>query len=187
MTAESSSILALSRFFFAANAVELSSAYRELSESLSDPLPSIDDWDEATYCFNRLFVGPRALVAPPYASIYLDGDAARLMGASTLKIRQLYDMLGLSLPWQNQIPDDHIAFELDALWQIEQALRSITSSQLADARDYLRAHLQAWVPAFVARIQAAPDLHPALLAVSRALLEAVYPTERVDAEPVIAP
>lgn len=184
MTAESPSILALSRFFFAANAADLSGAYRELSESLGGALPSIDDWDEAAYCFNRLFVGPRALVAPPYASIYLDGDATRLMGASTLKIRQVYDMLGLSLPWQNQIPDDHVAFELDVLWQVEQALRSITSPQLADARDYLRAHLQSWVSAFVARIQAAPDLHPALLAVSRALLEAVYPTEHVDAEPV---
>ena len=187
MTAEPRSLLALSRFFFAANTADLKGAYLELSESLGGSLPAVTDWDEATFCFNRLFVGPRALIAPPYASIYLDGDASRLMGTTTLKIRQLFDMLGLSLPWQNSIPDDHVAFELDALWQLEQALRTTNSSQLADARDYLRAHLQAWVPAFVAKIQAAPDLHPALLAVSQALVEAVYTTERVDDEPVGAP
>ncbi len=188
MTAEPQTLLALSRFFFAANAAELKGAYLELSEANKGAgLPAIDDWDEAAFCFNRLFVGPRALIAPPYASIYLDGDATRLMGATTLKIRQLFDMLGLALPWLNSIPDDHVAFELDALWKVEHALRVVPSSQLADSRDYLRAHLQAWVPAFVAKVQAAPDLHPALLAVSQALLEAVFNTEPADAEPVGAP
>lgn len=179
MTSQSASILHLSRFFFAATASDLREAYAGLSDSGTVPLPLVEDWAEVAFCFNRLFVGPRALVAPPYATVYSDGDDTRLMGASTGKIRSLYAMLGLISPWQNKIPDDHIAFELDALWQIEQALQTVASPQLQDARDYLRSHLQTWVPAFVRRIETAPALHPAILAVTGALIQALRATDEV--------
>lgn len=177
----SASVRHLSRFFFASNAAELREAYTGLSDSLPAPLPPVSDWTEVAFCFNRLFVGPRALVAPPYATVYLDGDSTRLMGASTAKIRQLYDMLGLTSPWLNTVPDDHVAFELDALWQIEQALLTVPSSQLQDARDYLLAHLRSWVPAFVGRIEGAPDLHSAILVVTGALSMALFVTSDVSA------
>ena len=119
--------------------------------------------------------------APPYATVNLDGDATRLMGASTARVRQLYDMLGLTSPWENKIPDDHIAFELDALWQISQTLQSVVSPQLKDAQAYLHEHLRAWVPAFVERIRAAPDPHPAIVAVANALLKSVETTDAVGA------
>ncbi len=176
MIAQTPSILHLSRFFFAANAAELQSAYEGLASD-GAPLPIVTDWREVAFSFNRLFVGPRALQAPPYASLYLDGDDTRLMGASTSRIRQLYAMLGLASPWQDRIPDDHLALELDALWQIEQALATVASPQLHDARDYLIGRLRAWVPAFVGRIQAAPQVHPVIVAVADALTRAL---SRVD-------
>ena len=181
MIAQTPSLRSLSRFFFAANAAELQNAYDGLAAEATPPLPVVEEWKAVEFSFNRLFVGPRTLQAPPYASIYLDGDDTRLMGASTSRVRQLYAMLGLASPWQNQIPDDHLALELDALWQIEQALASVSSPQLEDARAYLIARLRAWVPAFVGRIQAAPQVHPAIVAVAGALTRALSTVDHVAA------
>ncbi len=180
MTNPSARLHDLSRFFFAATAADLREAYEALAAS-GLALPPVSDWAEAAFCFNRLFVGPKALAAPPYATVYLDGDATRLMGASTARVRQLYDMLGLTSPWENKIPDDHIAFELDALWQISHALQSVVSPQLKDAQAYLHEHLRAWVPAFVERIRAAPDPHPSILAVADALLKSMQAADPVGA------
>lgn len=157
----------LSRFFFASNATEMMTSYGELA--LVFPVPAVDDWSAVEFSFNRLFVGPRALLAPPYASIYLDGDNTRLMNESTMKIRQLYELVGLVSPWLNKIPDDHVALELDALWQIEAAMESVDSSQLKDVHAYLLTHLQAWVPLFHERVRAIEDVHPAVIRVTEIL------------------
>jgi len=161
----------LSRFFFASNAVEMMTSYGELATIL--PAPPVDDWSAVEFSFNRLFVGPRALLAPPYASVYLDGDSTRLMSESTMKVRQLYELVGLVSPWVNKIPDDHIALELDALWQIEAALEKMDSPQLQDIHEYLLTRLQTWVPLFCSRIRCVEDVHPALIHVAGILQSAV--------------
>lgn len=170
----------LSLFFFASNADELFVAYLALAHE--HPAPSVDDWSAVEFSFNHLFVGPRALLAPPYASIYLDGDEARLMGASTEKMRYLYEMLGLTSPWLNKIPDDHIALELDALWQIESAMLQVQSVQLNELHAYLLNHLQSWVPKFTARINTVDDVHPAILYVSDRLNAVLLSRESATAE-----
>lgn len=151
----------LSAFFFASDAKGMKTAYVELAKLI--PAPAVDDWSAVEFSFNRLFVGPRALLAPPYASIYLDNDQNRVMSESTIQIRQFYGLLGLVSPWLNKIPDDHIALELDALWQIDTALLNSDSPQLRDMRDYLLAHLQEWTPKFHQRIHAIDDVNPAIL------------------------
>jgi TorA maturation chaperone TorD len=163
MSTSTTVIQQLSRFFFASNATEMKTSYGELA--LFFPIPSVDDWSAVEFSFNRLFVGPRALLAPPYASIYLDGDNTRLMNESTMKIRQLYELVGLVSPWLNKIPDDHVALELDALWQIEAAMESFDSTQLRDVHSYLTTHLQAWVPLFYERVLLIEDVHPAVICV----------------------
>ncbi len=167
MTVTLQSIQQLSRFFFASHAGEIKASCLALAEEF--PAPAVDDWSAVEFSFNRLFVGPHALQAPPYASVYLDADPSRLMGESALQMRQLYEMLGLVSPWLNKIPDDHIALELDALWQIETALSSTDTSQLADVRSYLLAHLMSWVPLFTARIRSVQDVHPALISIADTL------------------
>lgn len=151
----------LSAFFFASDAKGMKTAYTELAKL--HPAPIVDDWSAVEFSFNRLFVGPRALLAPPYASIYLENDQNRVMSESTMQIRQFYGLLGLVSPWLNKIPDDHIALELDALWQIETALANSDSPQLSDMREYLLAHMQIWIPKFRQRIHAIDDIHPALI------------------------
>ncbi|MEY2816717.1 MAG: molecular chaperone [Chloroflexota bacterium] len=155
------SLQQLSAFFFASDAKGMKTAYFELAKLY--PAPIVDDWSAVEFSFNRLFVGPRALLAPPYASIYLDNDQSRVMSESTIQIRQFYGLLGLVSPWLNKIPDDHIALELDALWQIETALLNSDSPQLQDMRDYLLAHLQEWTPKFRQQIHAIDDVNPAIL------------------------
>lgn len=162
---------ALSRFFFAATGAELRAAYLALAAAAPAPAPTVDDWSAVEFCFNRLFVGPGALVAPPYASVYLDGP--HLMGAATETMRALYALLGLTSPWLNKIPDDHLALELDALWQLETAQHQLAAPELDQMRAYLQAHLQAWVPGFTARIEAAEAVPPAITYVVERLMALV--------------
>jgi TorA maturation chaperone TorD len=157
----------LSRFFFASNATEMMTSYVELAKFF--PAPTVDDWSAVEFSFNRLFVGPRALLAPPYASVYLDGDNTRLMSETTMKVRQLYELIGLVSPWLNKIPDDHVALELDALWQIESAMETTDSPQLQDVHEYLLARLQSWIPLFSERILSIADVHPAVIHVTETL------------------
>lgn len=166
------SIQQLSIFFFASDARGMKAAYTELARI--HPAPTVDDWSAVEFSFNRLFVGPRALLAPPYASIYLDNDSNRVMNESTMQIRQFYGLLGLVSPWLNKIPDDHIALELDALWQIETALSHSDSPQLRDMREYLLEHLQLWLPKFQQRIQSIDDVHPAILHIMDVLQQLLF-------------
>jgi TorA maturation chaperone TorD len=152
---------ALSQFFFAANSPELRTAYEALAAVAPHPAPTVDDWSAVEFGFNRLFVGPRALVAPPYASVYLEGP--HLMGAATETMRSLYGLLGLTSPWLNQIPDDHLALELDALWQLHTARCQLAAPELDQLLAYLHAHLQAWIPGFTTRIEAAEAVPAAIL------------------------
>lgn len=60
----------------------------------------------------RLFVGPFALIAPPYGSVYLE-QSGQLMGDSTMAVQRLYQEAGLALEVM-EVPD-HIALELEFL------------------------------------------------------------------------
>jgi TorA maturation chaperone TorD len=103
------------------------------------------------------------------------------MNESTMQIRQFYGLLGLVSPWLNKIPDDHIALELDALWQIETALINSASPQLRDMHEYLLEHLQLWVPKFRQRVLSIDDIHPAIHHIMD-LLQQTLTTALQDAE-----
>ncbi|MEG6505940.1 TorD/DmsD family molecular chaperone [Nitratidesulfovibrio sp. 1201_IL3209] len=144
--------------------------------------PGEDQWREAEYAFNRLFVGPMAVPAPPYASAWLETEP-RLMGESTMDVRALYHALGYAVPGEGTTPDDHLSFELDAALALL-ALRdadhpaAIVPSPahptpaekgeepglaVEDAWRWLVAeHMGAWVPRFVQRALAEPGVPPAI-------------------------
>lgn len=60
----------------------------------------------------RLFVGPFALVAPPYGSVYLDPGRS-VMGESTVRVSECYRKHGFILEEDIHEPADHIAIELE--------------------------------------------------------------------------
>lgn len=107
------------------------------------------------YLFNRLFVGPMSVLAPPYASVYLEQDP-QLMGISTLEIRQLYHSIGLETADENHIPDDHLAYEIEACVLLD-GLRQ-KNVNYAEALSWLvNEHMKRWLPLFILNIEKALD------------------------------
>ena len=147
-------LAALRDFFLGPDAAALQSAAERLAQAGGSSCP-VADWNEAEYAFNRLFVGPMAPQAPPFASVYLETEPI-LMGSSTLQARHIYQMVGLVCPWQGTVPDDHLSLELDACLRIRQAAVEQASLDLTEIYAYfLIQHLANWLPLFSSRIQQA--------------------------------
>lgn len=105
---------------------------------------------DVEYDFNALFVGPATLLAPPYASVYLDEEPL-LMGATTLSVREFLQSFGLSVSAENSVPDDHISYEMELAVML--LVHARYSPQYHDAlARFVRAHLELWLPAFIAKI-----------------------------------
>jgi TorA maturation chaperone TorD len=107
-----------------------------------------------------LFVGPFALEAPPYGSIYLETDGL-LMGETTLAAAACYAEAGLELTLRE--PPDHIAVELEFMHYLTslsaQALArddTLEATGLAERQAwFLRTHLGAWAPRFCEKLRGA--------------------------------
>ena len=115
-------------------------------------IPSSGDWLEVEYDFNRLFVGPMALLAPPYASVYLYTEP-QVMGKSTLEIRKCYHELGFEVSLENQFPDDSISYEIEACLLLV-SLPELTPEQREVLNWLTHQHLSKWLPDFITRIKA---------------------------------
>jgi putative dimethyl sulfoxide reductase chaperone len=157
---------ALRDFFLALTGEDLCKACTKLAkngapEFFSDSVAEVD-WDTVEFVFNKLFVGPGRLQAPPYASCYIDPEP-QLMGSSTLYVQRLYEMAGLSSPLQGHLPCDHLGVELDAA----AGLLTMIGHSKADEpralwRYFLDYHLKIWLPSFLDRARQADDGHPAI-------------------------
>lgn len=110
--------------------------------------------------YSRLFVGPYKLLAPPYGSVYLEGEGT-LMGNSTLDVRNRYREAGLDISEFHKEAPDHISAELEFMYYlIFKEVESIGKADLEDAGDYLERqkrflgdHLGAWVSEFADRVE----------------------------------
>lgn len=92
------------------------------------------------YDFNRMFIGPDTLLAPPYESCYRNPDKT-LMQAETLQVRAKYLEAGLQISKKNVEPDDFIAFELEFLLFL---LSENSEKTTALAEKFLNEHLLVW-------------------------------------------
>jgi TorA maturation chaperone TorD len=155
-------VKALRDFFIAQNSSELIRAYEGLSEAVPGPVPTPQDWEAVEYAYNRLFVGPKTVVAPPFASIYIQ-DEPFIMGETTLEVRRLYQMVGLVSPWEGTLPEDHLSLELDACLYIQAGLVHSGSEKLFSLyRYFLDEHMARWIPLFVARVYEASRVPEAI-------------------------
>ncbi|MBA2882034.1 TorA maturation chaperone TorD [Desulfosalsimonas propionicica] len=154
---------ALRDFFISADASGHKRAYLQISEALQNPLPRVNDWRQVEYAFTRLFVGPKSLEAPPFASVYLETEPL-VMGPTTMMVRSVYEMMGLVSPWKNALPEDHVSLELDAALVMENAAQQGGSAELDELRQFFVCrHMAAWIPAFVKRVSQAESAHPAIV------------------------
>ncbi|CCH48414.1 molecular chaperone TorD family protein [Pseudodesulfovibrio piezophilus] len=150
-TKSSTGITALRDFFFARDAADIRVASQSIASHFQLTLDTGIDWNDVEYDFNRLFVGPAAVPAPPYASAYQDRPT--LMGEPALEVRHVYRCLNLSVPDQGATPDDFLPFELDAVIAFE-ALGTIGGGEGSDDVEALRfwlvsEHMGEWVPEFI--------------------------------------
>ncbi|WP_194206896.1 molecular chaperone [Superficieibacter sp. 1612_C1] len=160
--------LLLRDFFHAADAATLRQSLTALSALFPQEqrlMPSQPDWREVEYDFNRLFVGPRALLAAPYSSVYLDSETL-LMGKSTQQVKELYQALGLSIANENQIPEDHISYEIETCLLLVK--NKSTDAAYNALQWFVTEHLDLWLPQFVEKI-ASHASTPAINAVATLL------------------
>ncbi len=159
----------LRNFFISADSNDLLQTYETMGTCVD--LPPIACSESFEFAFNRLFVGPLAPVAPPFASVYLDRDKL-VMGPSTLDARDLYAALGLSSPWEGSIPDDHVSLEIDGCLHLRQLVEQNDSPQLAELyHSFVAEHFSQWIPRFCDRIMRANDVPISLHAVAETLIE----------------
>lgn len=169
MAHDDTSLRALRDFFAAVDAQGLRAAYVSLPKGQTDqqadgqakgtatadvPDAEAATWLQVEYAFNRLFVGPDAVVAPPVASVWLEAEP-RVMGDVTLEVRGLYHALGVNVPDEGTAPDDHLAYELDALLALRWLRRQEDSASLRAAHHWLVCeHMASWIPCFTAAVTA---------------------------------
>jgi TorA maturation chaperone TorD len=122
------------------------------------------DEEELKVEYARLFVGPFELKAPPYGSVYLDGER-KVMGDSTMEVMKLYEKAGLFMDKDFKELPDHIAAELEfmyyLIWKEAEALEKLETEKALffnEMRDKFFNHfLSPWVPSFCQRIKESTD------------------------------
>ena len=105
--------------------------------------------------FSKLFVGPYKLFAAPYGSVYLDGER-KIMGDSTLDVKNRYREAGLDTAKNFKDTPDHITAELEFMYylifkEIEAFSNSDTETAIGfiqKQKSFLEDHLMAWMPEF---------------------------------------
>jgi TorA maturation chaperone TorD len=120
----------------------------------------LDDPDALSLDFSRLFLGPYKMHAPPYGSVYLDGER-QIMGKSTQEVRNKYREAGLDISSDFRDPPDHIAAELEFMYflifkeiqALENSDVDTTIDYLEKQRVFLNEHLGPWVFDFADSIE----------------------------------
>lgn len=136
----------------------LSNNSKELFEAFSNLFKDVNISEiELETDFNYYFIGPDTPIAPPYASIYLDEEDA-LMTKTTMKIRDLYEIMGFKNSLKDKVPEDFIGLELDAYYQLLFVEIEKDIPYLKDLRTYfLREHINTWIFKFKDRVLAHKD------------------------------
>lgn len=125
--------------------------------------------------YAKLFVGPYELQAPPYGSVYLDGER-KLMGPSTLEVVKLYERAGLVIDQDLKELPDHIALELEFMSYLlsreAESLEQPDQNHVAQFRDltaqFFEKFLNPWISPFCQKIKEGSE-HPFYIALANCL------------------
>ncbi|MFA5516642.1 MAG: molecular chaperone TorD family protein [Desulfuromonadales bacterium] len=120
--------------------------------------------EELAVEYSKLFVGPFELKAPPYGSVYLDGNRT-VMGASTGDVHQFYLSCGLKLADDFHELPDHIAVELEFMsYLIHQQSAATAAGNVKEAErfarlqeKFLEKYLVPWLGGFCSAIREGCD------------------------------
>lgn len=117
------------------------------------------DLEELSLEYNRLFVGPYRLVAPPYESVYRGGEE-QVMAACAVQVEKLYREEGLEISSDFKDLPDHIVAELQFMgFLCLKEAQAANQGNEAEALKYiekqnlfLREHLRQWIEEFSLRL-----------------------------------
>lgn len=109
--------------------------------------------------YNRLFVGPGQLLAPPWESVYLSKERI-IFDEHTLAVREFYKKWDVNTNTKNKEPDDHIGFELEfmniligkSIKALETNDINLLKESLFAQKDFLDKHILLWVDEFSSMI-----------------------------------
>ena len=132
-----------------------------------DGLAKGHDDDSLVDEYRRLFIGPAAMPAPPWGSVYTDRECV-VFGASTLELRRWMRESGIVRSSEERTPEDHIGLML--------SLMAYVALSRPDSLDeYLQKHLLTWSSHFLDELAKAAR-HPfyqGLAQLAKASLEGI--------------
>jgi len=139
------------------DADEISDGLEMVHQAVLDNGGRLDAYaEELAVEYARLFLGPINPVAIPFASYYLSESKTVMTDDVTLAVREKYLKAGMAMQALYQIPDDHIAAELEFVsWLAGKVMEEAAKGEQAEAARYhelfvtfLRQHMATWVPDF---------------------------------------
>lgn len=109
--------------------------------------------------YNRLFIGPNHLPAPPWESVYLSKEKI-MFDEHTLAVRDFYKKWQVVTKNKNKEPDDHIGFELEfmsiligkSIKALNEANMESFSSTIIGQKKFLESHPLTWIDTFSSKL-----------------------------------
>jgi TorA maturation chaperone TorD len=116
--------------------------------------------DDLITDYTHLFIGPDKLPSPPWESVYR-GEKRLVFGDHTIQVRRAYQEYNLLPERLNQEPDDHIGYELDFMYHLnEKIIRRLkkgdmptVKKMLVSQKNFLNEHLGKWIADFTADVE----------------------------------
>lgn len=141
--------------------------------------------------YAKLFVGPNELLAPPYGSVYLDGER-RVMGDSTMEVIKMYEEQGLSIDKEFRNLPDHITVELEFMYYlIFREIEALEKTDMAAALNFIKIQelflnrfLRQWIQPFCNKMREGADsgFYRSLADCTLSFINNLYPGDALPEE-----
>lgn len=127
-------------------------ALEQIEQALQDtPLSALQD------DFRQLYIGPGRMSVPSWESVYRNEERT-LFDVHTFQVREIYARHGMEFIHKNRTPEDSISTELEFMKILAGRLLQAVESEdtkgerilLEEQHAFLKQHLLAWTPQFVA-------------------------------------
>lgn len=135
---------------------------------------ALEDREALSLAYARLFLGPFEILAPPYASFYLEPDQ-QLMGEVSQHVARAYAKAGLGPGQGPREAPDHVALEWEFMYYLTHQYVTTGEEQWREQRRTFRStHVYQWMPSLAKAIAIAGehDFYDALAGFLATLLDA---------------
>lgn len=105
----------------------------------------LEDRDSLHRAYQRLFIGPGHIAAPPWGSVYLDRNCV-LYGSSLFDLREWMHAHGIEVHWNKKEPEDHAGTLLFLAGWVVQEKPSLLTELLSE-------HILPWLPTFLDELE----------------------------------